>query len=412
MTSIADSSVKIQTTSESNLSPPSWFGEVVLLISSLRKHGVLTKISEGVRFARRRFGHYEVIDFLSVQIALCHQWRTHRWREFYKQLQPFAVPFMAGAGAGPVALPFGALPFFSGVDGGTRRSAAHPVDFPICSAVPSPAPRMRSKSRVWWIEQEPPGWCLTSMARVKPLVNAPYPRATTCPQPFADWMRSVRLATGGASVGKWSARARSSARLTAESRLGSFGHRGNGRYREELRQGLAAIGRYLTASQLPPEQRTLLHIFGQYGTGAVLADLAGFAFVTRGKEYTALDHPLVQARLHLPPDQSQQRPESQVVRSLYDCPQVPVGPEGVLYRVVVATHPSRATRRVPLASRARGSCTNSFSPTCHNRRSPPLMSLNCTCIAALLSQPFLMRTRRSTRIGGVVIRPGGRSAGR
>jgi hypothetical protein len=72
----------------------------------------------------------------------------------------------------------------------------------------------------------------------------------------------------------------------------------------------------------------------------VLSDLAGFAFVTRGKEYTTLDHPLVQARLHLPPDQFQQRPESQTVRSLYDCPQVPVGPEGVLCRVVVATHPA------------------------------------------------------------------------
>jgi hypothetical protein len=59
---------------------------------------------------------------------------------------------------------------------------------------------------------------------------------------------------------------------------------------------------------------------------------------TRGKEYSVLDHPLVQARLHLPPDQFQQRPESQIVRSLYDCPEVPVGPAGVLYRVVVATH--------------------------------------------------------------------------
>src|SRR5713101_4039039 len=121
--------------------------------------------------------------------------------------------------------------------------------------------------------------------------------------------------------------------------LGSFGNRGNGRYREELRKGLAAIRRYLAASQLPQE-RTLLRLDGQYGTGTVLSDLAGFAFVTRGKEYTVLDHPLVQARLHLPPDQVQQRPESQMVRSLYDCPQVPVGPEGVLCRVVVATHPA------------------------------------------------------------------------
>jgi hypothetical protein len=66
MTSIVDSSVKIQTTSESNPSPPGWFGEVVLLISALRQHDVLSKISERVRFVRRRFGYYEVIDFLAV----------------------------------------------------------------------------------------------------------------------------------------------------------------------------------------------------------------------------------------------------------------------------------------------------------------------------------------------------------
>jgi hypothetical protein len=57
-----------------------------------------------------------------------------------------------------------------------------------------------------------------------------------------------------------------------------------------------------------------------------------------------LDHPLVQARLHLPPDGQQRRPESQMTRSLYDCPNVPVGPEGVRYRVVVATHPAGKTK--------------------------------------------------------------------
>jgi len=121
--------------------------------------------------------------------------------------------------------------------------------------------------------------------------------------------------------------------------LGSFGNKGNGRYREELRRGLTVIRSYLEAYHLSPAS-ALLRLDGQYGTGAVLADLAGFAFVTRGKEYTVLDHPLVQARLHLPPDQVQQRPESQIVRSLYDCPGVPVGSESVLCRVVVATHPA------------------------------------------------------------------------
>jgi len=77
MTSIAENSVKIQATSQFNPSPPSWFGEVVVIAAYLRKHDILTKISEGVRFARRRLGHYEVIDFLAVQIALCYQRRTH-----------------------------------------------------------------------------------------------------------------------------------------------------------------------------------------------------------------------------------------------------------------------------------------------------------------------------------------------
>lgn len=79
--------------------------------------------------------------------------------------------------------------------------------------------------------------------------------------------------------------------------------------------------------------------------GTVLADLAGFAFVTRGKDDTVLDHPLVQARLHLPADQFQQRPERLIVRSLSDCPQVSIGPEGVQYRVVVATHPAGKKKR-------------------------------------------------------------------
>jgi hypothetical protein len=66
MTSIADGAVCIQVSSESVPATPSWFGEVVLLTAHLRKHGVFNKITEQVRFARKRFGRYEVIDFLAV----------------------------------------------------------------------------------------------------------------------------------------------------------------------------------------------------------------------------------------------------------------------------------------------------------------------------------------------------------
>lgn len=66
MNSIADGSVIIQSTSESVPSTPSWFGEVALMAAYLRKYGILTKISEQIHFARRRFGHYEGIDFVVV----------------------------------------------------------------------------------------------------------------------------------------------------------------------------------------------------------------------------------------------------------------------------------------------------------------------------------------------------------
>ena len=46
------------------------FEEAALIAEHLRKQGVLAKISVHIRFTRRRFGSYEVIDFLAIQIAL------------------------------------------------------------------------------------------------------------------------------------------------------------------------------------------------------------------------------------------------------------------------------------------------------------------------------------------------------
>src|SRR5437763_17179549 len=66
MTSIADSSVIIHTSSESVPAPPSWFGEVALIVPYLRKQGVLSAISAQLRLARRRCRPYEVIDFVAV----------------------------------------------------------------------------------------------------------------------------------------------------------------------------------------------------------------------------------------------------------------------------------------------------------------------------------------------------------
>jgi hypothetical protein len=66
MTRIAYSSVSIQTSSRSVPTMPPWFGAAVLLIHHLRKQGIHDAISAQVRFARRRFGSFEVIDFVAV----------------------------------------------------------------------------------------------------------------------------------------------------------------------------------------------------------------------------------------------------------------------------------------------------------------------------------------------------------
>ena len=94
MNSISDSAVIIQTSSCSVPSPPSWFGEVALIVEHLRKQGVLTAIGERVRFARRRFGHYEVIDFVAVLFGYAIS-RESTLQAFYERLHPFALPFMA-----------------------------------------------------------------------------------------------------------------------------------------------------------------------------------------------------------------------------------------------------------------------------------------------------------------------------
>src|SRR5437870_13083942 len=94
MTSIADSSVIIQTSSESVPVTPSWFGEVALIIPYLRKQGVLSAITSQVRLSRRRFGYYEVIDFLAVLFGYAIS-GERTLEEFYERLLPLAQPFMA-----------------------------------------------------------------------------------------------------------------------------------------------------------------------------------------------------------------------------------------------------------------------------------------------------------------------------
>ena len=94
MTSIAYSPVSIQASAQSVPSTPVWFGEVTLIAHYLQCQGVLAEISEQVRFARRRFGRDEVIDFLAVLFGYAIS-GERTLETFYEYRQPWADAFMA-----------------------------------------------------------------------------------------------------------------------------------------------------------------------------------------------------------------------------------------------------------------------------------------------------------------------------
>jgi hypothetical protein len=301
MSSIADGTVIIQTSSESVHSTPAWFGEVVLLVTYLKKQGVLAKLCERVQFARRRFGHYEVIDFLAVLFGYAIS-RERTLEAFYERLQPFAEPFMAVFGRDHLPARSTLSRFLAALTEASVEALRTLFLDDLVSRPLSPTKQaggLVDRTGNTWVVIDIDGTREAARQRALPQTEDLPPAFRRLDDVCAPGYRGrkrgevvrTRTTVSQAHTYQW---------------LGSLGNRGNGHYREELRKGLAAITRYLAAYQLPSE-RTLLRLDGQYGTGAVLADLAGFAFVTRGKEYSALDHPLVQARLHLPPDQVQQR---------------------------------------------------------------------------------------------------------
>src|SRR2546423_5507361 len=88
------SSVTIQTEASPIPSVPAWFGEVALLAHTMTRLGLLSDISEQVRFARKRFGTFEVIDFVVMLIGYALSGEP-TLKAYYERLHPFAPEFMA-----------------------------------------------------------------------------------------------------------------------------------------------------------------------------------------------------------------------------------------------------------------------------------------------------------------------------
>jgi hypothetical protein len=341
MGSIAPAVVHIQTSPQSIPSTPSWLGEITLIVHHLQRQGVLAALEEQVRFARRRFGRYEVVDFLAVLFGYAVS--SERTLEaFYERLEPWASAFMALFGRDRLPARSTLSRFLAALDqaavealrsvflhdllarplvkeelpGGLwDRLGNHFFVFDIDGT------REAARQRALPVTADRP----TPVRRLRPLCAPGYTGRKR-----GEVVRS-RTTILQAHTYQW---------------LATFGNAGNGEYRVELRRAVAIIQCYLKAHQHPKE-RTLVRLDGQYGNGVVLSDLAGLPSVMRGKDYHLLKYPEVQTRLHLPPDQHLTHPESGIVRALYDCPGLTLGPKQEPCRVVIATH------RAPVGKKSR-----------------------------------------------------------
>src|SRR5438034_654227 len=338
MTSIAYSPVNIQASPHSVPSVPDWFGEVTLLAHHLQRQGVLAAIEEQVRFARRRFGRYEVIDFLAVLFGYAAS-GERTLESFYERLQPWASTFMALFGRDHLPARSTLSRFLAALDQAAVEALRTLF---LKDLLVRPLMTEEHPGGLWdrqgnhFLVFDVDGTREAARQRALPATaDRPAPQRRLrplCAPGYTGRKRGeivrTRTTVLQAHTHQW---------------LATFGNSGNGEYRIELRQAVTAIQSYLQA-HTHPEAYALLRLDGQYGTGAVLADLAGLAYVMRGKDYQILKRAEIQARLKLPPDQQLTHPESGMVRALYACPDLPLGPEGVRCRVVVATHSAGATK--------------------------------------------------------------------
>ena len=338
MTSIAYSLVNIQTSSQFMPTTPSWFGEATLFACHLQRQGVLAAIEEQVRFARRRFGRYEVIDFVAVLFGYAAS--SERTLEaFYERLQPWASAFMALFGRDRLPARSTLSRFLASLDQAAVEALRTLF---LHDLLARPLVKEEQPGGLW--DRQGNHFLVFDIDGTREAARQrALPKTADRPEPSRRLRPLCAPGYTGRKRGEIVRTRTTVLQAHTHQWLATIGNPGNGEYREELRRAVAAVQSYLKVHH-HPEERALLRLDGQYGTGAILVDLAGLSFVMRGKDYQLLDRAEIQARLHLPPDQQFSRPESGLVRTLYDCPDVAMGTSGLRCRVVVATHPSGPTK--------------------------------------------------------------------
>ena len=326
------SSVTIQITSESKLSTPSWMGEVVAFAQVLAHSGILKAIADQVRFARARFGQYEVIDFVTVLIGYALSGEP-TLLAFYERLAPFAEPFMTLFGRNQLPHRSTLSRFLAALDQASVEALRTLFQKDLLARKPfASLGGLFDRTEKQWMVVDVDGTRQTVRQRALPQtksLSTPYRRFDqVCAPGYQGRKRGEVVRTRTVIL-----------QAHTHQFLGTFGGQGNGDYRGELLRTIQVLTNHATKLALPTAS-VLLRLDGLYGDAAPLIDVlsAGLGVIARSRDYSLLDLEVVQQTLARLPDQVSIHPESGMARALYDCKRVPLTPTGPDVRLVVATH--------------------------------------------------------------------------
>ena len=365
-------SVDIQIAPEWVPSLPCWFAEVAIVAQVFTTSGLLQAIEERVRFARPRFGTYEVIDFVVVLLGYTVS-AEPSLEAFYERLTPFATAFMALFNR--QALPHRSTlsRFLAALDQPTVEAlrTLFQEDLVARTARTFPPGGLWDRLDQHWLVVDVDG--TKQAARQRALPSLP-----ELPAPHRRFDRVCAPAYLGRKRGEV-ARTRTTV-LQAHSHhwLGTFGGPGNGDYRGELARACESIISYAGWLCMPLSS-ILVRLDGLYGNAAVLVEFlsSGMGIIVRCKDYGLLDLPAVAARLKQPPDHHTTHPESGVSRALFDCPDLALSPSGPRVRLIVATHPATSSNKPPIGVLRAGTVYELFLTTA------PQAAFTCADVLAL-----------------------------
>ena len=326
------SEVTIQITPTSLPSMPSWMGEVAAFAQVLTHVGTLKAIQEWVRFARARFGQYDLIDFAVVLIGYILS-DEPTLKAFYERLAPFAEPFMALFGRNQLPHRSTLSRFLAALDQSAMEALRTLFQEDLLARLPFPSPGgLFDRTEEQWIVVDVDGTRQAARQRALPQTEA-------LPVPHRHFDQVCAPGYQGRKRGEVVRTRTVILQAHTHQFLGTFGAPGNRDYRGELRRGIQVVTTYATKLGLSPAS-VLLRLDGLYGDAAPLIDVltAGLGIIARSRDYRLLDLEMVQQALAHSPDQMSTHPESGMTRALYDCPAVPLTLTGPEVRLVVATH--------------------------------------------------------------------------